>query len=108
MSELSSQYYDNVLRDRIAGRFGRRAKVGPPWLRARFLDPASLRDVEPGQPGLLCHVDLANAGSALAVLTEDIGRSTPDGFEILGRAAGADSRGCSLALAEFLAGCAGA
>jgi hypothetical protein len=102
MSELSSQYYDNVVRDRIAGRFTRRAKVGPPWLRARFLDPQSLRDVEPGQPGLICHVDLANAGSAVAVLTEDIGRSTEDGFEILGRAAAAEARGCSLALAEFI------
>jgi hypothetical protein len=108
MSELSSQYYDNVLRDRIAGRFSRRAKVGPPWLRTRFLHPATLTDVEPGEAGLLCHVDLANAGSALAVLTEDIGRSVADGFEIVGRAAGAESRGCSMALAEFLAGTEGA
>ena len=50
---------------------------------------------------MLCHVDLANAGTALAVLTEDIGREVKDGFEVIGRAAGAEARGCSLALAGF-------
>jgi hypothetical protein len=102
MSELSSQYYDNVVRDRYHGRGTHRAKAGPHWMRPRILDPATLRDVTPGEPGLLCHVDLANAGTAVAVLTEDIGRAVKDGFEVLGRAAGADARGCSLALAEFL------
>jgi hypothetical protein len=103
MSELSSQYYDNVLRDRVAGRFSRRAKVSPAWLRTRFVDPITLRDVADGEIGLLCHTDLANAGTALALLTEDLGRPTRDGFVVLGRAQGAEARGCSLALAEFLA-----
>lgn len=102
MSELSSQYYDNVLRDRVAGTFSHRAKVGPPWLRTRFLDPATLEDVPDGEPGLICHVDLANAGTALSILTEDLGRRTSHGFEVLGRAPGAEARGCSLRLAEFL------
>ncbi|MBI3785292.1 MAG: long-chain fatty acid--CoA ligase [Deltaproteobacteria bacterium] len=101
MSELSSQYYDNVIRDRWSGRFSHRAKVGPHWMRTRFLDPATLRDVPVGEAGLLCHVDLANAGSALAVLTEDIGRASEHGFEVIGRAIGAEARGCSLAMAEF-------
>jgi hypothetical protein len=101
MSELSSQYYDNVIRDRHRGRGTHRAKAAPHWLRVRVLDPATLRDVAPGTPGLLCHVDLANAGTALAVLTDDIGREVKDGFEVIGRAAGAEARGCSLALAEF-------
>lgn len=101
MAELSSQFYDNVIRDREAGRFSRRAKVGPTWTRTRILDPATLDDAEEGQPGLLCHFDLANAGTALAVLTEDTGRAIAGGFELLGRAKGAESRGCSLALAEF-------
>ncbi len=101
MSELSSQYYDNVIRDRHRGRGTHRAKAGPHWMRPRVLDPATLRDVTPGEPGLLCHADVANAGTALAVLTEDIGRAVKDGFEVIGRAAGADARGCSLALAEF-------
>jgi len=102
MTELSSQLYDNVIRDRYHGRVTHRAKAGPHWLRTRVLDPGTLRDVSSGERGVLCHVDLANAATALAVLTEDVGRTTRDGFELLGRVAGAEARGCSLALAEFL------
>ncbi len=102
MSELSSQYYDNVIRDRWHGRVSHRAKVGPHWMRLRVLDPGTLQDVAAGETGVLCHVDLANAGSAVAVLTEDIGRLTADGFEILGRVTGAEARGCSLALSDYL------
>jgi hypothetical protein len=102
MTELSSQYYDTVIRDRYAGRFTRRAKAGPHWLRPRVLDPGSLREVPAGQPGLLCHFDLANAGTVLAVLTEDVGYTVENGFVITGRMAGADARGCALALADFV------
>jgi len=103
MTELSSQYYDNVIRDRYHGRMTHRAKAGPRWLRTRVVDPVTLRDVVPGERGLLCHVDLANVGSAGVVLTEDIGRLTTEGLELIGRVTGAEPRGCSLALAEFVA-----
>jgi hypothetical protein len=96
MTELSSQYYDNVIRDRCCGRGTRRAKAGPHWLRTWVLDPGSLREVAAGEIGLLCHVDLANAGTAVAVLTEDTGRWVKDGLELRGRVAGAEARGCSL------------
>lgn len=102
MTELSSQLYDNVIRDRYQGRGTHRALAGPDWLRTLVLDPGSLREVAPGEAGVLCHFDLANAGTALAVLTEDIGRLTADGLEVLGRVQGAEARGCSLALADFL------
>jgi hypothetical protein len=102
MTELSSQIYDNVIRDRYHGRVTHRAKAGPHWLRTRVLDPGTLRDVTEGEPGILCHVDLANAGTAVSVLTEDIGRMTPDGLELLGRVTGAEARGCSLTLADFV------
>lgn len=101
MTELSSQAYDNVIRDRVAGRLTTRAKVTPPWMRTRILDPATLAEVPAGARGLLCHTDLANAGSALCVLTEDVGCRTGEGFEIVGRVAGAEARGCSLALADL-------
>ena len=101
MTELSSQFYDNVVRDRVAGRFGSRLKVGPHWVRTRALDPTALTEVPAGEVGLLCHFDLANAGSAACVLTEDLGRMVADGFEIVGRASGAETRGCSLAAAEL-------
>jgi len=103
MTELSSQFYDNVIRDRYHGRGSHRALASPHWLRTLVLDPGSLREVTAGEPGVLCHIDLANAGTAVAVLTEDIGRCTADGLELIGRVQGAESRGCSLALADFLA-----
>src|SRR5262249_47156918 len=102
MTELPSQFYDNVIRDRFQGAFTRRAKAGPHWLRTLVLDPERLREVSPGERGLLCHVDLANAASAVAVLTEDIGRLTADGLELLGRVAGAEARGGALARAACL------
>jgi hypothetical protein len=101
MTEMSSQFYDNVIRDRYHGRTTHRAKAGPHWVRTLVLDPGTLRPVAAGDRGLLCHFDLANAGTAMAVLTEDVGRVVPDGFELIGRAAGAEGRGCSLSAAEF-------
>jgi len=103
MTELSSQLYDNVIRDRHQGRGTHRALAGPHWLRTLVLDPGTLRETPANQTGVLCHVDLANAGTAVAVLTEDLGRLTADGLELLGRVHGAEARGCSLALADFLA-----
>jgi hypothetical protein len=102
MTELSSQFYDNVIRDRYRGRFTRRAKAGMHWQRTLALDPATLHAVPLGDSGLLCHVDLANAGTALSVLTEDVGRLSGEGVDLLGRISGADARGCSLALADFV------
>lgn len=102
MTELSSQFYDNVVFNRVAGRFGPRALAGPPWMQTRVLDPATFVEVAPGETGLLCHFDLANAATAACVLTEDLGRVVEGGFEIVGRAAGAEARGCSLALEELV------
>ncbi len=101
MAELSSQYYDSVIADRVAGRHAPRRKRGPHWARVRILDPATLAPVPPGTPGLLCHVDLANAGSAVAVLSEDLGVADQDGFQLLGRAPGAEARGCSLSALQW-------
>jgi len=79
-----------------------RRKVGPPWLRARVVDPETLRPVAAGEPGLLRHFDLANLGSVIAVQTEDLGQEIDGGFVVLGRAAGASPRGCSIALDELI------
>lgn len=101
MCELSSQFYDNVVIERWNGRVGRRHKVGPHWTRTLVLDPVSLAPAAVGELGVLCHYDLANAGTAMAVLTEDVGFAVGDGFELAGRAEGAEARGCSLSLAEW-------
>lgn len=103
MTELCSQRYDSVLDDRFHGRsLAPRRLLAPPWLRTRVLDPDTLVPVPAGVPGLLCHHDLANAGSVSVVLTEDLGRGVgDDGIEVLGRVTGAPSRGCGLLLAEL-------
>jgi hypothetical protein len=50
----------------------------------------------------LQHFDVANAGSVLAIQTEDLGVIVQDGFRVLRRASGAPPRGCSIAMDELL------
>jgi len=103
MTELCSQRYESVLRDRFDGRgLAPRRWLAPPWLRTRVLDPDTLEPTRAGDVGLLCHHDLANAGSVAVVLTEDLGRTIgDDGIEVMGRATMAPPRGCGLLLAEL-------
>ncbi len=103
MTEMASQFYDNVLRNRFLRSTQPRYKIGPPWVRTLVVDPETLTEVPPGQPGLLRHFDLANCGSVMAIQTDDLGYAIGEGFEIMGRAPGAETRGCALALDEFLA-----
>lgn len=103
MTELCSQFYDDVLVSRFAGSNAKRRKFGPAWTRTRAVDPSTLEPVPDGEPGILCHFDLANVGSVLAVQTEDVGIREPDGrFSLRGRLPGAPARGCALALADLL------
>jgi hypothetical protein len=103
MTELCSQRYESVLRDRFAGHsLDARRLVAPPWLRTRVLDPDTLSPVAAGTVGLLCHHDLANAGSVSVVLTEDLGRCVgEDGIQVVGRIPGAPPRGCGMLLADL-------
>lgn len=96
MTELSTQLYDdgNVLVPSV--------KTGPHWLRSRLVDPLTGRDVPRGERGVLVHCDLASFNSVTSILTEDVGVAAGDGFLLLGRAEGAQAKGCSLAVAEFL------
>jgi Acyl-protein synthetase, LuxE len=99
MSELTSQCYTRVLLGGDPDLF-----VAPPWVRVRIFDPATLTEAPAGVSGavgLISVFDLANAGSALHLLTEDLGAAEGDGFRLLGRAAGAELRGCSLVVEEL-------
>jgi len=95
MTELLSQFYDDAWRSRWSGTLEPRAKVGPPWTRTLVVDPATLAPIARGERGILRHVDLANSGSVAVVQTLDIGVEKGNGFEVLGRASGAEARGCS-------------
>jgi hypothetical protein len=95
MTELLSQFYEDAYHSRWSGGLEPRAKVGPPWTRTLVVDPATLEPVARGERGILRHVDLANFESIAAVQTLDIGVERGRGFEVTGRASGADTRGCS-------------
>ena len=99
MTELLSQAYDGV----AGATSPTRPHRFPPWVRTRALDPATLTPLPHGEPGLLAHFDLANAGSVCHVLTEDFGHTTTDGaLHLIGRAPGASLRGCSLVAESFV------
>ncbi|HEX7241001.1 MAG TPA: hypothetical protein VF263_12085, partial [Longimicrobiaceae bacterium] len=98
MTEMSSQFYDGV-----AGVAAPRLHRAPAWVRTRAVDPETLEALPDGETGVLRHWDLANLGSVMAVQTADLGMVTPDGIRLLGRARGAEARGCSLAMDQFLA-----
>jgi Acyl-protein synthetase, LuxE len=102
MTELLSQFYEQVIRDSADPGLAERRHVPPPWVRSRILDPVTLSPTQDGSPGLLCHFDLANLGSVCAVLTEDVGVTVEDGFRVLGRSVGAEPRGCALAMDELM------
>ena len=97
MTELSSQGYE-------ARREGSASYRVPPWVRVSMVDPTTLREVTPGELGLVRVVDLLNLGSAIAVQTSDLGRMDADGrgFVVLGRAPGATPRGCARAMDAVL------
>jgi hypothetical protein len=106
MTELASQIYDQIAPRAHAVT---RMKLPPHWVRTSVVDPRRLgRDgpesVDDGDIGLLCHLDLANVERPIMIQSEDVGRFVPAGadgvtrrgFEITGRARGAEPRGCSL------------
>jgi hypothetical protein len=96
MTELSTQLYDD------GNAVVPSVKSGPHWLRSRLVDPLSGREVAQGERGVLVHCDLANFNSVTTILTEDVGVAVDGGFLLLGRAEGAQAKGCSLAVQEFL------
>ena len=103
MTELLSQFYEPVITGGAPEAPSERFHLPPPWVRTRIVDPMTLKAVPEGEVGLLSHVDLANVGSVVAVLTEDLGQKVASGFRLLGRAGDAEPRGCSLAMEELLA-----
>lgn len=102
MTELSTQFYDwgNAKVPSV--------KSGPHWIRSRIVDPLSGSEVAAGERGILVHCDLANFNSVTTILTEDVGLAVDGGFLLLGRAQGAQAKGCSLAVEEFIRAAASA
>ncbi len=103
MTELCSQMYETGLRDASpSGRSTPRRFRAPGWVRVSIVDPESLKPVAGEREGLVRIDDLANLDSVCAIQTSDLARPKGDGFVLLGRAADAPARGCSLAVEEAL------
>ncbi|HSU16195.1 hypothetical protein [Longimicrobium sp.] len=100
MTEMSSQFYDGAAGSALAP--SGRLHVGPSWVRTQAADPETLRPLPHGEVGVLRHWDLANLNSVMAIQTADLGFTTHAGFRVLGRARGAEARGCSIAMDELL------
>ena len=96
MTELSTQFYDNGNAQCPS------IKTGPHWIRSRVINPLSKTDVKIGDKGALVHCDLAHFNIVSTILTEDAGIEVEDGFLLLGRVDGAEAKGCSMAVDEFL------
>jgi hypothetical protein len=71
-----------------------------------LVDPETLEPVDgPGRRGLIRWIDLANVETVSAIQTGDLGvRTDTGGIRLLGRAPGADLRGCSLTAEEIVEG----
>ncbi len=91
MTELLSQaYWDQV-----------NGFMSPPWMHISFRDPRlPLERNFSRDSGCLNIVDLANVHSCAFLATDDVGKRTEKGFEVLGRLDESDIRGCNLLIAK--------
>lgn len=96
MTELSTEFYDwgNTTCPSV--------KSGPHWIRSQIVNPLTGDELPKGDKGVLVHCDLAHFNCVSSILTEDAGIEVDDGFLLLGRAEGAEAKGCSMAVDEFL------
>jgi len=90
MTELLSQAYST----------GNGIFKSPPWMKILVRNPLDPFEYLPaGETGALNIIDLANIHSCAFIQTDDLGKLHPDGtFEIFGRLAHAELRGCNLLL----------
>jgi hypothetical protein len=96
MTELSTQFYDD------GNETVPSVKSGPHWIRTRVIHPLTGEEMPKGKRGVLVHCDLGNFNSVTTILTEDMGVETDGGFLLLGRVQGAEAKGCSMAVEEFI------
>jgi hypothetical protein len=85
MGEISTNFFDNVLKDHLNGGKGQRYKVIPPWTRLEVANIDTFERLLRGETGLLRHYDLVNRSMVVGVQTDNLGFETGDGFEIIGR-----------------------
>jgi len=93
MTELSSQFYSIGIHN---------IHKGCHWVKTRVLKPGSEEEVSDGEIGLLSIYDLANLGSSVSIMTNDLAKRKGNTFELIGRDKNSTPRGCSRAADEML------
>ena len=69
----------------------------PSWMKLLIRDPEdALQYIQMGKTGGINVIDLANLYSCSFIATQDLGKITSEGTEILGRFDNSDIRGCNL------------
>jgi len=99
MTELCSQRYETALLDLAEGRQPgpNQTLAAPPWLRSIIREPGTQRLCQPGEIGMVGHLDLANLDTCAFVLTADLGQLDAAGhLQLHGRVPGSEWRGCGL------------
>ena len=96
MTELSTEFYD------WGNSTCPSVKSGPHWIRSQVINPLTGEALPKGEKGVLVHCDLAHFNCVSSILTEDAAIEVDNGFLLLGRAEGAEAKGCSMAVDEFL------
>ena len=87
MTELFSQAYSQE-----GGQFNT-----PPWMKIIIRDANDpFSQLKINEVGGMNIIDLANIYSCPFIATQDLGKLTNSGFEILGRFDNSDIRGCNL------------
>lgn len=87
MTELLSQAYSK----------GNGVFECPPWMKILIRDPEDALSFIPNEKtGGINVIDLANINSCSFIATQDLGRITSQGTQILGRFDNSDIRGCNL------------
>lgn len=87
MTELLSQAYST----------GNGIFECPPWMKILIRDPEdALSLISENKTGGINIIDLANINSCSFIATQDLGRITSKGIQILGRFDNSDIRGCNL------------
>jgi hypothetical protein len=102
MTEVQAIFPDNALRNHVKGLSGEREHLSPAWARINIVDPETLEEMPKGETGLIRLCSLANINTVFAIQSDDLGYVVDKGIECIGRASGAESRGCSVAYDELL------
>jgi hypothetical protein len=103
MTELCGQRYEATARQRLLGLpVTPRRYHAPPWLAARITRVEDGALCQPGEVGLVGHLDLSNLDTCAFIQTADLGEIAEDGSLVLhGRLPGSAWRGCGLDAEEL-------